>query len=472
MSPLDEVAKVADAVLFEGYLLYPYRASAQKNRIRWQFGVLTPDKFGEANHEQSANQTECLLEPRDDAGLQIRLRCLQLQARSLLDIDGQPIEELVVDGIRHMRFEEGIPREFDLELTVAELVGETKVIPVEFPASVTTDPLADEAGEVVGQIRRECWPLNAQLKVGAEELPGPYDVLKLRLVVENIADVPGDVEREVALQYCLIAAHSMLAVSNGEFISLTDSPEWAKPMVAACVNTHTWPVLAGPPERSDLLLSSPIILDDHPQLAPESTIDLFDGLENDEILTLRTLVLTDEEKREARATDPRTASIIDAVDNMPPEIFERLHGVIRSMRELPNSGPSAVGGGDVDFATSDELPMWSTVVGADSPAEQPEGRMPWWDPASDASVDPEKDHVLIDGAEVAKGSQVLLQPGPRSDAQDEFLRGMVATVQAVVHDVDGGVHVAVSLNDDPGVDMQLAHGRYRYFAPTELQVAQ
>ncbi|MGH3803133.1 MAG: hypothetical protein ACRDTD_23990, partial [Pseudonocardiaceae bacterium] len=122
MSALDEVAKVADAVLFEGYLLYPYRASAQKNRIRWQFGVLMPAKFGEANSEQSANQTECLLEPREDASVQIRLRFLQLQARTLLDTDGKPVDELVVDGIRHMRFEEGIPRELDVELAVADLV--------------------------------------------------------------------------------------------------------------------------------------------------------------------------------------------------------------------------------------------------------------------------------------------------------------------------------------------------------------
>ncbi len=39
---LQQARTVADAVLYEGYLLYPYRASSDKNRTRWQFGVLGP----------------------------------------------------------------------------------------------------------------------------------------------------------------------------------------------------------------------------------------------------------------------------------------------------------------------------------------------------------------------------------------------------------------------------------------------
>ena len=66
-------------------------------------------------------------------------------------------------------------------------------------------------------------------------------------------------------------------------------------------------MLAGPPGERDLLLSSPILLYDHPAIAPESPGDLHDGTEIDEILSLRTLTLTDAEKREARATDPRAA---------------------------------------------------------------------------------------------------------------------------------------------------------------------
>ena len=40
---LTAARQVADAVLYEGYLLYPSRATSSKNQIRWQFGVLGPD---------------------------------------------------------------------------------------------------------------------------------------------------------------------------------------------------------------------------------------------------------------------------------------------------------------------------------------------------------------------------------------------------------------------------------------------
>ena len=39
---LDGARAIADAVLYEGYVLFPYRAAALKNRYRWQWGVLVP----------------------------------------------------------------------------------------------------------------------------------------------------------------------------------------------------------------------------------------------------------------------------------------------------------------------------------------------------------------------------------------------------------------------------------------------
>jgi hypothetical protein len=457
-SVLDQVAAVADAVLFEGYLLYPYRASAQKNRLRWQFGVLTPAGDGT---EPTRNRTECLLEPGSGAErgeLHLRLRCLQLQARSPRTADGRPVEELLVDGRRHLRFEEGVPRQVDAVVAVDDLLRGEVTVPVLLPGGQETEELRDATGAVAGLLVRETCPVTARLVVSATDLPGPYLVHRLRLdVVNDSACTPG-APREDVLRTSLIAAHTVIAAQPGTFLSLTDPPQWAEPATKECVNEHTWPVLAGPDDRSDLVLSSPIILADHPQLAPESTINLFDGLENDEILTLRTLVLTDEEKAEARATDPRAASIIDAVDAMPPEILERLHGAIRSMRPA--------GAASVDIPIFDTS---SAAFGADSPAEQPPEQLPWWDPGQDAAVDPDTDSVLVGDVPVAKGSHVVLRPGRGGDVQDRFLEGMRATVQAVVHDVDGGVHVAVSVDGDPGAEMQLAHGRFRYFHPDELE---
>ncbi|MBV8995805.1 MAG: hypothetical protein JO287_19360 [Pseudonocardiales bacterium] len=93
------------------------------------------------------------------------------------------------------------------------------------------------------------------------------------------------------------------------------------------------------------MLSSPILMDyDYPQVSPESPGDLFDATEIDEILSLRTLTLTDDEKLEARATDPRAAAIIDRVEEFPQEVLERLHGAIRSLRPVTRS--LATGGDD------------------------------------------------------------------------------------------------------------------------------
>ncbi|MFC4945985.1 hypothetical protein [Pseudonocardia sp. GCM10023141] len=465
MSDLDEIAAVADAVLFEGYLLYPYRASAQKNRLRWQFGVLTPASDGT---EPTANRTECLLEPKPGAELTLRLRFLQLQARTPLTLDGHAVDDLLVDGVRHTCFEEGVPRTVDAVLAVDDLLTGITV-PIDLPAAVETEELRDGAGTLVGRIQRESWALTGRIVLTAVDLPGPYLVHRLRFDVINDAACAPGAPREEVLRTSLIAAHTMIAAKQASFLSLTDGPRWAEPATEECVNEHTWPVLAGPDDRDDLLLSSPIILADHPQLAPESTINLFDGLENDEILTLRTLVLTDAEKAEARATDPRAAHIIDAVDAMPPEILERLHGAVRSLRPLGKPDDPAV----PTFSTpGTDTSVFGTAVpafGSDSPAARPPAQQPWWDPGQDASVDPDTDSVLVGDIAVHKGSHVLLRPGRSSDAQDRFLDGMRATVQAVVHDVDGGVHVAVSVDGDPGAEMQLAHGRFRYFRPAELE---
>jgi hypothetical protein len=165
---------------------------------------------------------------------------------------------------------------------------------------------------------------------------------------------------------------------------------------------------------------------------------LCDATEIDEILALRVMTLTDEEKRQARATDPRAAAIVDRCDTIPDEIFERLHGAVRSIRP---AGAAA----------------------------------PWWDPAVDESVDPWRDTVSIGEITVAKGSRVRLRPGlpngsgRRTDAHDLFVDGMTATVQAVFVDVDGASHLAVTVDDDPAADLYEASGRFLYFHPDEVE---
>ena len=123
----------------------------------------------------------------------------------------------------------------------------------------------------------------------------------------------------------------------------------------------------------------------------------------------------------------------------------------------------------------DEVPTFRTptATGAAEPADitaRPD--VPWWDPGADSSVSPDTDSVVVDGVAVARGSSVVLRPGQRrTDAQDMFLAGMRATVQAVLFDVEQNSppYLAVTLDDDPAADMLNAHGRYRYFNPDEIE---
>ncbi|MFF3937110.1 hypothetical protein [Streptomyces phaeofaciens] len=448
--------QVADAVLFEGYVLYPYRASAAKNRLRWQFGVLVPPAWGADCEEYDFQHTECLMEPRQGATLSVEVRFLHARRRTVqraLRGGGfETVDELRLDDRVLVPWDEGAEERVEVVAPVAELLGDGVTFPFRRPAREDTEPVLDESGEVVGRLVRRCAEITGTVRLSARELEGPYRVSRLTAVVENTTPwMPPSppagrtADRDAVLPHSLVATHLLMALDTGSFLSMTDPPEWAKGAVAACRNLHTWPVLAGEPGRADLVLSSPIILEDHPAIAPESPGALYDATEIDEILALRTAALTDEEKREARGTDARAAAVIDLADSMPAEVLERLHGAVRGLREIT---------GDPGFPDEHGVQRPDT---------------PWWDPASDAGFDPEQDRVVVDGRSVGRGSRVELRPGLRhTDAQDLFLQGRTATVEAVLHDVDGAVHLAVTVEGDPGADIRREQGRYLYFQPDEV----
>ena len=421
---LDAVRRIADAVLYEGYILYPYRASAQKNRSRWQFGVVMAPGYAAADpSESSFTQTECVLEHSRHPAVQVILRFLQVQRRST---------QGVAPGAYAPAWDEATEREIKFTVGTEDLLGPGLVREFSVPGGEDREPSPD-AGVAVR--RRE--PLAGTVSVRTVPVPGPWRAVRLRVRVENrTAAEPAPALREEALPTALVAAHVILTVSGGQFISMIDPPEWAKPAVTKCENTGGWPVLAGPGGGRQVVLFSPIILYDHPELAPESPGELYDGTEIDEILTLRTLALSDEEKLEARATDPRAAALIDRVEAMDAQSMERLHGTIRSPH------PGGAGGADV----------------------------PWWDPEADASVSPDTDSVMVAGQAVARGSLVRLRPGARrADAQDMFLAGRIAEVQAVLLDVEDQPYLAVSLTDHPDPDLSIAHGRFLYLMPDEVE---
>jgi len=489
---LAHARQVANAVLYEGYLLYPYRQSAQKNRTRFQFGVLMPPAYGVIDDcEPSASQTECLLECTDDAVVEILVRFLHFQRRTVQCIAPDTgvisdVDTLTVNGVEYTSWDEAVEREQSFYARVGHLLGVDTELLFRVNEGEELEGLTGPDEERAGRLVRRWEGLEAAIGARAERVAGPYGALRLRVRVENRSQPHISLRsRDDGLRYSLIAAHVLIAVPGGTFLSLTDPPQWAAAEAAACTNIGTWPVLAGPDDCRDLLLSSPVILYDHPGVAPESAGDLFDATEIDEILTLRTLALTDDERRQARVTDPRAAELIDRLDVLPPEMLERMHGAIRYLS--PSGAPANAGVYGTAAAAGPQVPVgpavpgdpavpsWSTPGdgGAAVPHwETPAGaeQTPWWDPGSDASVSPETDHVLVGGVRIARGSRVRMRPGSRrADAQDLFLAGREAVVEAVLHDVDGHVHVAVSPASDPLADLQRNHGRFLYFAPDEIE---
>jgi hypothetical protein len=481
---LDQARQVADAILYEGYLLYPYRKSAQKNKARFQFGVLMPPAYATVDAcEPSASQAEFLAECRPGAKLWVLVRFLHLRRRVVQGADPvtgmlRDTGRLLVGGTEYSPWEEAAGHEHRIVVPVDELLaagpaaggdagsagragGAAEAGSAEFAVHIEagqeSEDIADAAGAVAGRLIHRWDTLDAAVIVHLERLPGPYGVLRCRVRVENRTEPPGELHsRDDGLRYALISAHALTGAEDGAFLSMTDPPEWASRLVAECANTGLWPVLAGPPDCANLMMASPIILYDHPQIAPESAGDLFDATEIDEILTLRTLTLTDEEKAEARATDPRAAGLMDRLDGLPPEMLEKMHGAIRYL--APTGGPAR------------KTPPEFTTPGEYTP-ERPSA--PWWDPGADTSVSPQTGHVVVDGVRVAKGSRVIMRPGSRrADAQDLFLAGREAVVEAVLFDVDGQVHLAVTPDGDPLLaDLQRSHGRFLYFSPDEIEPA-
>jgi hypothetical protein len=326
-----------------------------------------------------------------------------------------------------------------------------------FAAGSKREPICDATGSIAGRIVRSRQAVAGLARVtasapGTASAAGDRRLIKVAVTVHNLTARTGSAtRRDDVLGQSLVAVHAMLAVDDGTFVSLLDPPPSAAEAAADCHQDGLFPVLVG---AGDVMLASPIILYDRPEVAPESAGDLYDATEIDEILALRVLTLTDEEKAEARATDGRAAAIIDRCDDMPPEMWSRLHGAVRALGPVAAQPPAT------------PAAAW-TDPGVDATAD-PGPEVPWWDPAADATIDPGAGSVLVAGLEVRRGTSVRLQPSRRADAHDLFLRDMTATVAGVFLDVEGSQHIAVTLDDDPARDELLWQGRYLYFYPDEV----
>jgi hypothetical protein len=221
---MDHARRVADAILYEGYLLYPYHKAAQKNQIRFQFGVLMPRGYAVLDpNESSSSQTECILECANDAEVQVLVRFLHLQRRLVQGAspeDGKlhDVATLQVDGADFTPWDEAIEREQRLTAVVSGLLAGDQNVVFDIGAGESAEDLNDSRGRVAGRLIRQWGGLHGMIRLHAERVAGPYQALRLRVQLENTTVPSTELRtRDDGLRSALIAAHFLIAVPGGRF---------------------------------------------------------------------------------------------------------------------------------------------------------------------------------------------------------------------------------------------------------------
>lgn len=365
---LDRVTTLAQALLYEGYLLYPYRPSSLKNRHRWIFGTLYPRAFAENQDEADPwwMRAECLVQGGPGAELEVCVRFLHLT---------EPV---------------AVERQFDSPArSLGRLAQASETIAFDLPPGGETPSVRgtfETAAERIGD-----------------------SLFKVSVRVGNVSPFvpplgePREARREAALRCALASTHAILAVRGGTFVSLVDPPAASREAAARCENVGVWPVLVGDPAAGDMMLAAPIVLEDYPRVAPESPGDFFDATEIDEMLTLRVSTLTEHEKAAMREGDARAHAILERTEALADHERGRLHGAVRTLRP---------------------------------------------------------------------GLRVRLAPRRGGDVFDLALAGRMATIVRIEEDYEGGIFVAVTVDDDPGRDLGLdgRPGHRFFFRPDEVEV--
>jgi len=346
---LDCVEKIAEAVLYEGYMLYPYRASAVKNQQRWNFGVLCPRSYSEQQEGSDAwmMQTECLLDANASTRLSVEVRFLQIVNRTIgkfpqplhdLPEAAEPecelVDKLIAGGKTFTPWQEAMERKLIItDLNPAAFTLHRHSL-FEFRARRELESITDQDNMKAGVVIREWKTLSGVVEIGLKQCRDA--LFKATVRVRNLTpyELPQHESRADALMHSFVSAHIILGAEGGRFVSQLDPPDELRNLSSECRNIGAWPVLVGEVGARDRMLSSPIILYDYPQIAPESPGSLFDGTEIDEILSLRILTMTDDEKQEMRQSDERARQILERTENMAPEQFMKLHGVLRGLRPL------------------------------------------------------------------------------------------------------------------------------------------
>jgi hypothetical protein len=370
------VEQLVDSLLYEGYALYPYTPGATKNATPTPHGIVYPPAYAEHNPAANAAlRAEVILEHGPGAKVAGSVRFLQASGEKghqgverAIELEATPLEELAVEGVGSVFGFEGERR------------------------------------------------LEGRVRLRAEALG--EGVTRIKLCVHNTSELAGDgdVERPAALLASMLSTHVVLRAERGRFVSPVENEGPHVEAVAACENVNTWPVLAS--AEDDVVLGASMFLPDHPRIAPESLGSLFDNTEIEEALLLHVQTLSEDERREIAAQDPKVREMIERAEQASPEEMIALHGRL--------------------------------------------------EPGHPQSGEPE---ATVRGRTIKRGARVLLRPRKRAgDTYDVILAGKAATIERIYIDYEDGVHLGVTVDDDPGQDLMRASGRYLFFKPEEVEL--
>ncbi|MDX6561625.1 MAG: hypothetical protein QOD65_1439 [Gaiellales bacterium] len=258
-------------LLWEGYALYPYTRGTAKNATPTPFGIVYPPAYAATVAAARDNLAlRGLAHAGADAAVTAELRFLQ------------------AGGSRHEAVERRV--------------------------AFAPRPLAAVAAEPSEQRFSE-GGLEAVVRLSARSLEGGEYAVELR-VENSTAFTARDGGRAEALASSLLSTLPFLRLGAGRFASPLDPSEVR--------SENTFPVLAT--EADDTLLGATIVLPEHPQIAPESRGDLFDGTEIEEALLLHVLALSDDERASIARDDPAVRAMIERAAAATPAEILALHG--------------------------------------------------------------------------------------------------------------------------------------------------
>jgi hypothetical protein len=359
-STKSHLERLVDSLLFEGYALYPYTPGATKNATPTPFGIVYPSDY--ARHQTHAFD-------------RMQMQGVVTDADAL--VTGE-VRFLQASGERHKAIERRV-----------------------------------QLGAAPSHVKFEFDELEGKAELIVERLPSGMG--RVTLQVENITELSDEEatgDRKDALLKSMLSTHLLLRVEGGEkFLSPLERGDDG---VAGCCQVNTWPVLATP--NDDALLAPTFMLPDHPEIAPESVNDFFDGAEIEEALVLHIQALSDQEREEISAQDPKVREMLARADATTPQQLMDLHGRVR--------------------------------------IEDPPGER----------------EVTFDGVTYRRGQKVILHPPQDADVYDKMLNGRTATIHRLFLRVDDRLHLGVTIDDDPMQEILGESGRFLFFFAEEVEV--